>query len=274
MKKNVASQVVSAVVVSATDGSPITASVAVTVTGDAGTQGAGGGTLVHEGAGEWSYVPTQAETNFDHIMFKFSATGAISVGIQVYTMFPQTGDGFARLGAPAGASVSADVAAVKAETATILADTNDIQTRLPAALVSGRIDASVGAMAANVLTATAINADAITDAKVASDVTIASVTGAVGSVTAGVTVTTNNDKTGYALTAPYDFAKGTAAVTESYAANGAAPTPVQAILGIHQMLMQFAISTTSYTVKKLDNSTTAFVVTLDSATAPTSAART
>jgi hypothetical protein len=68
----------------------------------------------------------------------------------------------------------------------IMADTNDIQTRLPAALVSGRMDASVGAMAANVLTATAINADAITDAKVAADVTIASVTGAVGSVTGNV----------------------------------------------------------------------------------------
>jgi len=75
-----------------------------------------------------------------------------------------------RLGTPAGASVSVDVAAVKAETASIQADTNDIQTRLPAALVSGRIDASVGAMAAAVVTAAAIAADAITAAKVASDV--------------------------------------------------------------------------------------------------------
>jgi hypothetical protein len=49
----------------------------------------------------------------------------------------------------------------------IQADTEDIQSRLPAALVSGRIDASVGAMAANVLTATAINNDAITAAKIA-----------------------------------------------------------------------------------------------------------
>src|SRR3990167_5061101 len=39
----------------------------------------------------------------------------------------------------------------------IIGDTNDIQARLPAALVSGRIDASVGAMAANVLTAAAIS---------------------------------------------------------------------------------------------------------------------
>lgn len=66
----------------------------------------------------------------------------------------QTGDSFARLGAPAGASVSADVASVQT-------DTNDIQARLPAALVSGRMDSSVGAMAANVVTASSIAAAAL-----------------------------------------------------------------------------------------------------------------
>jgi hypothetical protein len=45
----------------------------------------------------------------------------------------------------------------------------DIQSRIPGALVSGRMDASVGAMQANVLTATAINADAFTAAKFAAD---------------------------------------------------------------------------------------------------------
>ncbi len=75
----------------------------------------------------------------------------------------QTGDNYARLGAPAGASVSADVAAVKTQTAAIETDTQDIQGRLPAALVSGRIDASVGAMAANTLTASAVAADAVTE---------------------------------------------------------------------------------------------------------------
>jgi len=39
----------------------------------------------------------------------------------------QTGDAFARLGAPAGESVSADIAAIKAETAAIVADTNELQ---------------------------------------------------------------------------------------------------------------------------------------------------
>lgn len=45
----------------------------------------------------------------------------------------QTGDSFARLGAPAGASVSADIAGVQS-------DTDNIQTRLPAALTTGTSD--------------------------------------------------------------------------------------------------------------------------------------
>ena len=47
--------------------------------------------------------------------------------------------------------------------ADVQTDTNDIQTRLPAALVGGRVDASVGAMAANVMTAAAAAADLTTE---------------------------------------------------------------------------------------------------------------
>lgn len=65
----------------------------------------------------------------------------------------------------------------------------------------------------------------------------------------------------------------TTQMTESYAANGVAPTLAQCQFAIHQMLMQFGISGTSLTVRKLDDSTTAFVVTLDSATNPTDAKR-
>ncbi len=42
----------------------------------------------------------------------------------------------------------------------IIGDTNDIQARLPAALVSGRIDASIGAVASNAITAAALASDA------------------------------------------------------------------------------------------------------------------
>lgn len=51
--------------------------------------------------------------------------------------------------------------------ATVQADTDDIQTRLPAALVGGRMDSSTGAMAANVITAAATAADLITELRTA-----------------------------------------------------------------------------------------------------------
>lgn len=91
---------------------------------------------------------------------------------------------------------------------TILADTNDIQTRLPAALVSGRMDSSVGAIAANAITATAINADAITAAKLAADVTTELQTGlatptniTAGTITTATNVTTVNGIAANAITA-------------------------------------------------------------------------
>lgn len=60
------------------------------------------------------------------------------------------------LGTPAGASIAADIGAVQS-------DTNDLQSRLPAALISGRIDATVGAMQANVMTAAAAASDLTTE---------------------------------------------------------------------------------------------------------------
>lgn len=72
----------------------------------------------------------------------FSALLNVAAPVFTVASVNQTGDAFVRLGAPVGASISADVAGVQS-------DTNDIQTRLPAALVSGRIDASVGAYPGN-----------------------------------------------------------------------------------------------------------------------------
>lgn len=156
MKKNTASQIVGAQLNSKTDGSAVTSgTTTVYVTGDGGTQAAGSvgsGACTHEGQGFWTYAPAQAETNYDHVAFTFVNTSAVNATVQVYPSFPQTGDSFARIGAPA-ATVSADIAAIKAETATILSDTNDIQTRLPAALVSGRMDSSIGADAIGLATA-------------------------------------------------------------------------------------------------------------------------
>jgi hypothetical protein len=98
-----------------------------------------------------------------------SVTGAVG---SVTGDTKQTGDAFARLGAPAGASVSADLAAVKTDTAGIAAKT----VNLPASPAS----------------TTNITAGTITTVS-------GTVTGSVGSVTAPVTVGTNSDKTGYRL---------------------------------------------------------------------------
>jgi hypothetical protein len=119
MKKNVSGQRIGAQMVSATDGSAFTGSVTISITLDAGTQATGtvgSGACAHEGNGYHTYAPSQAETNGDLIAFTFTGTGAIPQTVQVYTSFPQTGDSFDRLGAPAGASVSADIAAIEAQT--------------------------------------------------------------------------------------------------------------------------------------------------------------
>lgn len=103
---------------------------------------------------------------------------------------------------------------------------------------------------------------------------VGSVTGAVGSVTGAVgSVTTVSDKTGYRLssTGVDDILR--TALTESYAADGAAGTLSQILFAIQQFLQEKSISGTTMTVKKLDGSTTAMTFTLNDATTPTSTTR-
>lgn len=65
----------------------------------------------------------------------------------------------------------------------------------------------------------------------------------------------------------------TTQMTESYAADGAAPTIAQALMLIQQQIGEFAISGTTLTVKKVDGSTTAATFTLNDGTAPTGITR-
>lgn len=92
--------------------------------------------------------------------------GDVRVNVTQVSGTTQTAGDLAALTAPA--AIRADIGLATANLDTQFTNT---QARLPAALVSGRMDSSVGAMAANVVTATAINADAITAAKLAADVT-------------------------------------------------------------------------------------------------------
>lgn len=73
----------------------------------------------------------------------------------------EAGVDWANVGSP---TTTVGLSGTTVKTATdVETDTVDIQSRLPAALVSGRIDASVGAMAANVMTASALATDAVTE---------------------------------------------------------------------------------------------------------------
>jgi hypothetical protein len=68
-------------------------------------------------------------------------------------------------------------------------------------------------------------------------------------------------------------AVSTTAVTEAYAADGAAPTFTQSLLLIQQILTEMVISSTTATIKKLDGTTTAATLTLNDASNPTSITR-
>jgi hypothetical protein len=105
--------------------------------------------------------------------------------------------------------------------------------------------------------------------------TITTVTNLTNAPTSGdLTSTMKSSVTTAVPTAAQNFAAVlTTALTESYAADNVAPTLAQAIMLIQQSLHEFAISSTTRTVKKLDGSTTAATFTLDSATAPTSTTR-
>lgn len=148
MRQNVASQVIGAQMVSATDGSAFTGSVTVYVTVDGGTQAVGtvgSGAATHEGQGFHTYAPSQAETNGAHVAFTFTGTGAVPATVQVYTDFPQTGDSFARIGATGSGlttlATAAALATVDSNVDAILVDTG---TTLPASLAT--IDSNVDAI--------------------------------------------------------------------------------------------------------------------------------
>lgn len=158
MKKNVAGQKIGIQMVSATDGSAFTGTVTVSVTGDAGTQATGSvgsGVCAHEGNGFHTYAPAQAETNYDHIGFTFTGTGAVPSTVQLFTSFPQTGDSFALIGSTGSGltslatqasvntiddfldtEVAAILAAVDTEIATIITNLATVDTVVDAIKVT------------------------------------------------------------------------------------------------------------------------------------------
>jgi len=85
MLKNTAGQTICFQAIDASDGTAVTTGTpAIKVLKDGGVQAAGTGTSAHEGFGVWSYAPTQAETNANHVAFTMTLTNAITHTINVY----------------------------------------------------------------------------------------------------------------------------------------------------------------------------------------------
>lgn len=151
-------------VVQISDGAVQTSGVSIKVKPQGTTASAGGGTTSYE-EGIVEYLPTQAETNYTSFEVIAYKTGCIPVSVTVVTTASATpgyaGVDWSKVTAP---TTTLNLSGTTIKSATdVETDTADIQSRIPAALVSGRMDSSVGAMAANVMTAAAAASDLTTE---------------------------------------------------------------------------------------------------------------
>lgn len=103
---------------------------------DGGAFGATSNSVTEISGGYYSLQLTAGEMNGQVIAVKVTATGALAMTAQI-----TTDD-------------------VRAAITSVQADTDDIQTRIPAALVGGRMDSSIGAVAAGAIAAASFAADA------------------------------------------------------------------------------------------------------------------
>ena len=237
----------------------------------------------------------------------------------------------------AGADVAADIIAIKAETATIVADTNELQVDDIPGKIAALNDPAVGAIADAVLDealsghtsagtlgkaiadtetdATAILVDTgttldgkidtidgivdsilvdtgttldgkintidgivdaiLVDTGTTLDGKINTIDGIVDAIVADTNELQGDWANGGRLDLILDAAAAlvTTQMTESYASDGTAPTPAQALFLLVSVLSEFSISGTTLTAKKLDGSTTSATFTLNDGTNPTSLTR-
>lgn len=103
MKKNVSSQFIGVQMTYIASGTPVinSGSVLTYLRADALAMQLGAvnsGICIPNSYGLHHYIPAQSETNYDWMAWTFVASGAANVTAQLYTMFPQTGDGFTIVG--------------------------------------------------------------------------------------------------------------------------------------------------------------------------------
>lgn len=184
--------------------------------------------------------------------------------------------------------------------AAIQADTDNLQTRVPATLQGGRMDSFVGAMAADVVTAAsiangaidaatfaagaidaaAIAADAIGSSELAASavteiqtglalaVDLATVASYIDTEIGAIKAKTDNLPASPAAVSDIAAAL-TATIADSIPADGTRPSIAQGIYMINQYLLERGVSGSTMTVYKADGTTPLFTISLNNPTTPT-----
>jgi hypothetical protein len=156
-------------VVQISDGAVQTAGVTVRVLPFGGTEADGVGTVAYSTDGVVVYTPTQAETNYTSFVLIAKKTGCIPASVTVVTSASATA-GYAGTDQSkiTNATSTVDLSGTTIKTATdIETDTQNLQSRIPAALVGGRMDSYLGATANNVITHNTLASNAIGNSQLA-----------------------------------------------------------------------------------------------------------
>jgi hypothetical protein len=182
-------------VVQISDGAVQTAGVTVRVLPFGGTEADGVGTVAYSTDGVVVYTPTQAETNYTSFVLIAKKTGCIPADKTVVTSASATagyaGTDHSKI---TNATSTVDLSGTTIKTATdIETDTQDIQARLPAALVGGRMDSYLGATANNVITNNTIASNAIGNSQLATSALNAIQSGLATSTQVGAIETDTQD---------------------------------------------------------------------------------
>lgn len=221
------------------------------------------------------------EAGKDYSMVITTGTvGGVSVVGEVVGEFSLgLGAGFTRLGAPAGASVSVDIADLPTvsefnartlvaasyfdPTADAVANVTLVDTTTANTDMRGTDSVDTATMRGTdgVDTATMRGTDSAALASVCTEPRLAELDAA----NLPTDISNLNDVSIADILASQ--------LTESYAADGVAPTLTQLLFLVQQLLGDFSIAGTTLTVREIDGATTAATFTLDSATAPTDITR-
>lgn len=249
-----------------------------------GTFAAGGGTVTEDSTNGWyKYAMSQADTNGNDISFNFTGADAVPQTVNILTTAcdPSAVTNFGMTALPAVATGNAG-AVLTAGTGTAQVGvsggavsnvtTTATATNLTNAPTNGDFTAT---MKTSIGTAVAASAVASVTGNVGGNVT-----GSVGSVATGGIAAASFaagavDAAALAADAAIEIANATltTAMTEAYAADGAAPTLAQMLFMLWSFWSEVGISGMTKTAKKLDGTTTAMTFTLDSATQPTAITR-